>query len=438
VNQKVRIVAKVANCPSRRSEAIALVGASVVMLSPQVALGLSAPEVNAIAREITVRIDGQNTGSGAIVDRQGNSYTVLTNWHVVKQAGTYTVKTSDGRRYSVNSSLVRQLPGVDLAVLSFSSSHSYRVAELGNSDSLTEGMTVYVAGWADPGPVISERTYQFLTGHISSRLQKPKEGYALVYTINAAPGMSGGPVLDEKGYLVGINGRAIPDIRTGTVTFVLGIGINTYFAAINNSIPSRVSLFPTGQKFGAVDLLSRGLDKDKRGDYQGAIADYNQAILLNPNLAEAYNNRGLVFSKQGNFSGAIADYNQAIKLNPNYAAAYNNRGLVQSGQENFSGAIADYNRALLLNPQLAEAYNNRGLVFSKQGNFQDAIADYNQAIKLDPNLAAAYANRGIILSGFGDKRGAIADFQQAATLYLQQGNQANYQRLLDIIRELQR
>jgi S1-C subfamily serine protease len=85
-----------------------------------------------------------------------------------------------------------------------------------------------VSGWADPSPQFSTRTYQLLIGNLSGRIEKPQDGYALVYTVNALPGMSGGPILDSRGNLVGINGRATVDLRTGTVNSVLGIDINRY------------------------------------------------------------------------------------------------------------------------------------------------------------------------------------------------------------------
>ncbi len=408
--------------------AAALIGIAAIVVSPEVASCLSGPEVNAIAKKITVRIDGQNTGSGVIIDRKENIYFVLTNWHVVQEPGNYTVQTPDGKRYAINFSLIRRVPEVDLAVLLFSSSQSYQVGFSGNSDQLTEGMTVYVAGWADPGPVIPERTYQFITGYISSRLQKPTDGYSLVYTINAVPGMSGGPVLDDRGDVVGINGRAIPDIRTGTVSFVLGIGINNYLPLAN---PPAVATLQSAVKF-----FQRGLDKARRGDYQGALADYNQALQLDPNLATVYNNRGLARASSGDISGALADYNQAIQLNFNFAAPYNNRGLAHAQQGKFREALADYNQAIVLDPNLAETYNNRGLTRFQQGDISGAVADYNQALQLNPKLAAAYGNRGIAKCERGDKQGAIKDFQQAANLFLQQGNRADYQRIMTIIRRL--
>ena len=430
---------------------VALVG----VLSP-VAFALSAPQVNAIAKEITVRLSGKNNGSGVIINRRGNTYDVLTNWHVVKEAGIYNIEVSDGKKYTVKSSQIKRVAGLDLALLQFDSFKNYKVAEFGNNDALTEGVQVYVAGWAEPGPLISEATYQFLNGQISSLLRNPKDGYSLVYTINAAPGMSGGPVLNENGDLVGINGRAIPDLRTGTVTFVLGIGINTFLAS-NNTFHHQIISTTAGEKKDAVDFLRGGLDKVAKGDFTGAIALYNQAISLNPNLAEAYNNRGLARSKQQDFTSAIADYDRAISLNPNLVEAYNNRGLARSKQQDFTGAIADYDRAISLNPNLAEAYNNRGLARSGQKDLTSAIADYDRAISLNPNLAEAYANRGFahrqqiaqtltipnsgayltVRSSLDIKSLAIADFQKAAHLFLQQGNKFDYQRSLDIINQLQ-
>lgn len=202
----------------------ALIGAVVVFVQPQFVAALTTPE---IARAITVRIDGPNTGSGVIVERQGNTYTVLTSAHVVEKEGTYLVQTADGKNYLLDSSIVKNLPGVDLAVFQFISYQNYSVAELGNSDRLSEGMTIYVAGWADPDAINPDRGYRLIDGRISGRVQNPKDGYALIYSNAAKPGMSGGPLLNEQGRVVGINGKAVPDDRTGAVDY-FGVPINKF------------------------------------------------------------------------------------------------------------------------------------------------------------------------------------------------------------------
>ena len=87
-----------------------------------------------------------------------------------------------------------------------------------------------------------------------------------------------------------------------------------------------VVLMPTVAAFGqqtanqeanaqnAATYNDRGLAKEKKGDLDGALADYNQSIQLNPKYANAYKDRGNAKRKQGDLNGANADFNQSIKL----------------------------------------------------------------------------------------------------------------------------
>ena len=169
---------------------------------------LPPPEINKIAEEITVIIDGQYPGSGVIIDRAGRTYTVLTAYHVVETEDEYTIVTGDGKEYPVNYDTVVPMPGVDLAVIQFLSSEDYRVAELGDSDQMKIASSVYIGGFPKPGREIPQGTYQFTIGAISSEEQTLRDGYGLIYTNVTRAGMSGGPVLDENARLVGIHGRA--------------------------------------------------------------------------------------------------------------------------------------------------------------------------------------------------------------------------------------
>jgi tetratricopeptide (TPR) repeat protein len=127
---------------------------------------------------------------------------------------------------------------------------------------------------------------------------------------------------------------------------------------------------------------ARGFARQKKGDVDGAMADCNQAIKLDPKFAGAYNNRGNIKLRKSDLNGAMSDYNQAIQLDSKYFRAYNNRGLVRFMEGDLNGAIAEYDQAISLNPKYGLAYRNRGNAKEKKGDLNGAIADFDHAIKL--------------------------------------------------------
>ncbi len=193
---------------------------------------LTPEQVNLRAKQVTVRIDGANIGSGSIIQREGDIYTVLSNWHVMKNSGEYIIQTIDGRTHQVDPTSIKQLPELDLAVFKFSSKQNYQLAEIGNSSRLNEGQNVYFTGY--PGELRQEdnRYYRFFTVNLVGILPTSTEnGYSLIYNGEAFPGMSGGPVFDKNGLLVGIHGEAnINAITGGTSNYA--IPIDTYKQAI--------------------------------------------------------------------------------------------------------------------------------------------------------------------------------------------------------------
>ena len=167
-------------------------------------------------------------------------------------------------------------------------------------------------------------------------------------------------------------------------------------------------------------------------------ADYNRAIQLNPNDAQAYYNRGLIRYEQKNYPGAEADFSQAIGINPLDEQAYYNRGLTRYRLKNYPGAEADFSQAIGVNSELAaQSYHNRGLVRYEQKNYPGAEADYTQAIRINPKYAAAYNNRGFARYKASNIPDAIADLQTAAQLFRKQGNPEAYQQVQQALTQLQ-
>ncbi len=399
-----------------------LFGVSIVLVQSQVALGLSAQEVEQIGKEITVRIvDAQNpsiAGSGVIIKRAGNSYTVLTAYHVVKEATKPQIILPDKQSYALNNIKLLNKQ-VDLAVASFSSSNSYQVAKIGDSDKATRTTTVYVAGYPAKTASINNPDYFLNKGQVNANGAAQREGYNILYDNVTRRGMSGGAVLNEQGELIAIHGRADEESigEKSETKIITGLGITIYSAlrqllAVGVDVGVRLpDVVATAPK--ADDFFIKANQKYRDKDFKGAIADLTEAIRLNPNYASAYNNRGVVHYELKDLQGAVADYNSALKINPNDAEVYNNRGLVRKDLGDLQGSVADYNSALKINPNYALTYLNRGVVHYELKDFEGAVADYNSALKINPNDALAYLNRGVVHYELKDLQGAVADYNSA-------------------------
>ena len=91
--------------------------------------------------------------------------------------------------------------------------------------------------------------------------------------------------------------------------------------------------------------LTKGNEYFDKGMYDKAIEEFNKAIEINPNDANAYNNRGFAYGMIGNLDQAIEDYNKAIEINPKLAEAYHDRGVAYFGKKEYDKAWQDVHMA---------------------------------------------------------------------------------------------
>src|SRR6516162_1906708 len=101
----------------------------------------------------------------------------------------------------------------------------------------------------------------------------------------------------------------------------------------------------------AVEHYNRGIARKAKGDLDRAIADYNQAIRLDPQDADPHYGRGVAWSEKGDLDRTIADYDEAIRLDPKHERAYYNRGVAWSAKGDLDRAIADYDETIRLDPK---------------------------------------------------------------------------------------
>jgi tetratricopeptide (TPR) repeat protein len=153
-------------------------------------------------------------------------------------------------------------------------------------------------------------------------------------------------------------------------------------------------------------------NEDSLNKIEPARKDCDEAIKIDPKYAGAYINRAEGYSYLGQFDKALPDLDLAIKLNPKYADSYRNRGYVEDQQGRFDVAISDYDQAISLDPKSSRAYLGRADTWSHKGEFDRALADYGDAIKLSPKDDVPYNDRGLVWIQRGDLEQAMKSFDE--------------------------
>jgi tetratricopeptide (TPR) repeat protein/S1-C subfamily serine protease len=444
-------------------------------------------KLNTKARQMTVRIEtGSENGSGVIVAKQGRTYYVLTAKHVVRDPNTQQqfptpqIVTYDQDRRSATSTVVAE--GVDLAVVKFESSNNYPVARLGEY-SQNDNDLAFVGGF--PGRLnINSPLWQWQLnpGYVQSREQGKlatqtnqsfSDGYDLIYSSISYGGMSGGPVFDTVGNVIGIHGRA-ESANLGS----LGISAQTFtglasrlqvapklltidranppalnledrqnvLAAMQNIPQPQLAdsgerwlaygnqLLRTDQPDRAITAFDRAIAKNQAlfgnygkalslmyvGKYQlaeNAIDRAIRAIPVNEHKIYYYfwKYQGIFAQLSEKYDKAIKSLDTAVQLEPNDLKILNQKASIFHDRKQYTKSIYTYNEIIQKQPE-AYAYNNRGNAKFALGDKKEAIADYDRAIAINPKDAKAYYNRGAAKFVLGDKKEAITDYDRAIAI----------------------
>jgi tetratricopeptide (TPR) repeat protein len=170
----------------------------------------------------------------------------------------------------------------------------------------------------------------------------------------------------------------------------------------------------TGEKLATI-YFWRAVGWNKKGNYAQVIADAGEAIRLQPSVA-AHNLRGSAYYDKGEYDIAIADFNDGLRIGPPSGIIFHNRGNAWRAKGEYAKAIADYDQAIRLGPPSAFSWQNRGISKRALGDLDGALADINEAIRLDPTLPQPRTSRALIWRAKGDLDRAIADLTEAIRL----------------------
>lgn len=153
----------------------------------------------------------------------------------------------------------------------------------------------------------------------------------------------------------------------------------------------------------------------RAGDLDKAVADFGEALKLDPRDTEALYGRALIHVERSEWDPAIADFDAVIRVRPGNAGAFHNRARARDGKGDVDGAIADVTQAIKLNPQNDQSYVARARYYRRKSAWDLALADNNKALAIQPD-ADAYYQRGVTEEGKGDSVAALTDYDKALSL----------------------
>jgi tetratricopeptide (TPR) repeat protein len=196
-------------------------------------------------------------------------------------------------------------------------------------------------------------------------------------------------------------------------------------------------------------FLRQGRERLLRGDYEGAVADLTQVILLDSTSGEAYFWRGRAHEALRGYEAALSDLDEAIRLNPQFAEAYYHRGLIQLHYRDLPNCLVDlqeanrlqpsthrliriadlqslskqwdealhtYTEALRLDQNCIEAYLGRAQIYRSQHNYKAAVTELEQVLHREPQRVKLYTEKGLMQICQGNFQDAIADFTEVIRL----------------------
>ena len=335
---------------------------------------------------------------------------IATCFHVIQGATRVTVKLVEtGQKFHIEG-ITASDEKHDLAILKVTDFGAVPLS-LGDSDAIQIGEAIHVAG--NPQLPLEGKLTLFegtiIPGIISSTREGASDefleylrdnigifpGKVLQMSARIYPGCSGGPVLNEKGKVIGISFMTFK----GAEFFNFAMPAN-YLKALLAQEGLAIPLAQKAKSIPALTYFLWGNMEFEQEQYAEAIADFNETIRLKPNFADAYYNRGIAKYKLGQHESALIDFDETIRLKPNFADAYHNRGVARVSLGFYDSGIADFDKVVQINQVMDTPYKS-------------ALADYDQAIRLELDFVEAYRNRESKLLSLGNDVWGFNDFRRS-------------------------
>jgi tetratricopeptide (TPR) repeat protein len=266
-----------------------------------------------------------------------------------------------------------------------------------------------------------ELSEHYAAGLVALRQRKWDEAFDLLsQVVRARPGYKDAEKLlarAERGRQGKLSRTQLPAWAWAAIVLVaLALGAGGYYI--------RPSVFPIS----AEEYYNRGVSRQTAGQLDLAIADYTQAIALQPQYADAYHQRASSYMGKEAYQQAIDDFTMEITIDPQRTIC-DCRAEAYMHLQQYDLAIADYT-TLIDASGGKKYYVERADAYLAKGDCPKAVDDYSKAIELDPQNSALYLGRGKARVQLGTKTEAIDDFKKVLAISTSDSEKAEAQQQL--------
>lgn len=165
----------------------------------------------------------------------------------------------------------------------------------------------------------------------------------------------------------------------------------------------------------ALAHLMKGVDLEKAGQLEKAVAEHEEALRIDPKLAQAHANLIGLYARAGKTEKAEKEYRATVAINPNLPQSHYDFGVLLFSEARYRDAETAFRRALESSPNYAEAHNNLAVLLERRGKLDEAVRHYEAAIANKPSYREAHFQLGRLLLKQHHNDQAIRHFEQTLT-----------------------
>ena len=311
-----------------------------------------------------------------------------------------------------NAKVISTDPKRDLAILQVDKLPEGTQALPLAAESAQPGDNLFLIG----NPVASGAMWNFSAGTLRAVYKKRFTYKQSTHEVDAVvgetqlpanPGDSGGAVFNDRGEVLGVHCGGTPDGAQLMATYIDVTEIRAFLKEPLKGV-AKARTFD--------DFLKRANDHFIKGALDQALADYDEAIKLEPKHSEALRCRAGILIRKKQYDAALKDADEAIRADPKNAAAHNERAVCLGSKGDYKAAVESYNEAIRLNPNDALFRGGRAWTYNNLKQHDQAIADASAALKINAEFGFAYNERGLACMHLGQLDKAAADLELAVKL----------------------